>query len=422
MWRTQLLLETRGAELRRAKDAAEEASSARSRFLANMSHEVRTPLNGVLGLAELLHDTTLSSEQRGLLDALQRSGDHLLAIVDDILDFSKIGAGKLTLENVPFDLVHFIRDVSKPVEALAEVKQLRWTVECAPDLCRIVKGDPVRLRQVLGNLLGNAVKFTGAGEIRLHIDHVRAGWVRFTIIDSGIGISPEDSKKLFQEFSQADSSTTRLFGGTGLGLAISKRLADLMGGDLSVESESGTGSRFVLEIPLPASDEAITARGAREVAVALRLPPNCRILVAEDNPINRMITERFLVGTGAAVDVVQDGRAAVALHSARPYDLILMDCHMPEMDGYEATAAIRSLDNGAAAVPIIAVTASALAEDRDRCLKAGMDGHLSKPLRRNDLLQAIALALEDAAATRVACLVPARRAMRLDPVAALRAD
>lgn len=402
MVRSRLELELHGAELRRAKELAEEASSARATFLANMSHEIRTPLNGVLGLTQVLDLTSLTPEQRSLLDALRRSGDHLLAIVNDILDFSKINAGKLEIENVSFDLRTLIQDVAAPLQVVAEAKGLQWTLVFPPELFAVYQGDPVRIRQVLGNLLHNAVKFTESGEVRLVVERGQPGWMRFTVADTGIGVSAEQCKGLFRDFAQADASTTRRFGGSGLGLAISKRLADMMGGRLTVESERGKGSRFVFEIPLPRSENEknISALSAALRQPVFQLPATWRILVAEDNPINRTIAERFLAGSGAAVDTVENGRAAVALHAARPYDLILMDCHMPEMDGFEATAAIRSQGAGAD-VPIIAVTASALPEDRQRCLAAGMNGHVSKPLYRAELLEAIAHAMRERASGSV---------------------
>ena len=394
MVKSQLLLEVHGEELRRAKETAEEASSARDSFLANISHEIRTPLNGVLGLAQLLAETPLSEEQASLLDSLRSSGDHLLALVNDVLDFSKITAGKLATENVEFDLGTLLRDVAGPNAVAAEGKRLTWTVDCPRELLGWRRGDPLRIRQVLGNLLNNAVKFTAKGGVRLQVDEGGPGAIRFVVTDSGIGMTPATLGRLFGDFTQADASTTRRFGGTGLGLAISKRLTDLMAGSLSVESKCGVGSTFTLELPLPRVDAGlgVPAQAKAVEAADLRLPDSYRILIAEDNPVNRTIAERFLRGLGATVETKENGRIAVDLHAAKPYDLILMDCHMPEMDGFEATTIIRA-QAGGGDVPILAVTASALSVDRERCLKAGMDDHISKPLRRKDLLAAISATL-----------------------------
>jgi len=397
--RAQLLLEARGEELQRAKEAAEQASLIRARFMANMSHEIRTPLNGILGMAQLLGETPLKSEQQQMLRVLQRSGEDLLSIVNDVLDLSKIRAGKMAIERIPFDLETLVRDMATPVSTLAETKGLGWSLEIAPGLAGLFEGDPLRIRQVVGNLLSNAIKFTAAGKVALAVETPRPGWVSFRVCDTGIGIAPQECPKLFQDFAQADSSTTRRFGGTGLGLSISKNLADLMGGALTVKSELGRGSEFRFEIPLAHCSTPRDTGANIEPAPApeLRLPAGFRILVAEDNLVNRMIAERFLKCTGAIVEQAENGAHAVAMHAANPYDLILMDCHMPEMDGFEATAAIRAQASDASSVPIIAVTASAFAEDRERCLQAGMNDHISKPLRRGALLDTIATVVGRAA-------------------------
>jgi CheY-like chemotaxis protein len=301
----------------------------------------------------------------------------------------------MAIEHVPFDLASLAREVAAPAAAEAEAKGLRWRLDFQPGPPGACVGDPVRIRQVLANLLNNAVKFTELGEVALEVRAGRPGWVRFAVVDTGIGIAPERREELFQDFTQADASTTRRFGGTGLGLAISRRLAELMGGFLSVESEAGRGSRFFCEIPLPRRQERVgELPGQAPAGAELRLTSECRILVAEDNPINRAIITRFLARTGASVDVVETGKAAVDSHFSRPYDLILMDCHMPEMDGYEAAATIRLHSRGGD-VPIIAVTASAFNEDRERCLRAGMNDHVAKPLRREELFAAVRAALQD---------------------------
>ncbi|MGD0500356.1 MAG: ATP-binding protein [Bryobacteraceae bacterium] len=398
MFVAQLTLEAQSEDLRQARDLAEAAGSARMRFLANMSHEIRTPLNGIMGLTEVLGDTRLTLDQRQLLEDLDRSGRHLLSIVDGILDMAKVTSGKLTLENVAFDLPLLIRDVAAPAAALAEAKRVRFLVDAPPDLPPWVVGDPVRIRQVLSNLLSNAVKFTEAGEVRLAVTAPRRGWGRFDVSDTGIGLSPEQLGILFQEFHQVDSSTTRRFGGTGLGLAISQRLVEMMGGRIAVESRLGHGARFSVEIPVPPGKAALPA--AAQARGSVRLPAGLRVLVAEDNPVNQRVIERMVARTGARVDVAGNGRRAVELHSERPYDIILMDCQMPEVDGYEATALIRALPDSRSLTPILGVTANAFSEDRERCHSAGMDGHVAKPLGREALLEAMSKVLRESRARR----------------------
>jgi signal transduction histidine kinase/CheY-like chemotaxis protein len=392
----QMLLEAQSEELRAAKDAAEQASTARARFLANMSHEIRTPINGILGSAQLLAEGPLHAQQQPMMHALLRSAEDLLALVDDILDFSKMRAGKMQLECVAFDLETVVREVVTPMVALATAKGVNCRVEIAADLADSFRGDPLRIRQVLRNLLSNAIKFTPHGEICLTVESRRPGWVLFTVADTGIGIGADKLPELFQDFAQGASSTTRRFGGSGLGLAISKNLADLMQGSLTAESELGKGSRFYFEIPLPVSEPASTgihALGAALDPEGAQLPCGLRVLVAEDHAINRMIAERFLTGAGALVEQAETGKEAVALFTAHEYDVILMDCHMPEMDGFEAAAAIRSQGSRGSHIPIIAVTAGVLEEDRERCLRSGMSSHLAKPLRKEALFQAILAAL-----------------------------
>jgi signal transduction histidine kinase/ActR/RegA family two-component response regulator len=392
----QMLLEMQSEELRAAKEAAEQASSARARFLANMSHEIRTPINGILGSAQLLAEGPLDAQQQPLMHALLRSAEDLLALVNDILDFSKIRAGKMQLEFVAFELRSLVRDVVTPMIPVATAKGLNCRVEIAADLAEGFRGDPLRIRQVLRNLVSNAIKFTANGEICLTVESRRPGRVLFTVTDTGIGIGVEKLPELFRDFAQGDSSTTRRFGGSGLGLAISKNLADLMQGSLRAVSELGKGSRFYFEIPLPVCEPAsagIHALGAALNPAGAQLPSGLRVLVAEDNAINRMIAERFLTGAGALVDQAETGEEALALFAAQEYDVILMDCHMPEMDGFEAAAAIRSQGLRGSRIPIIAVTAGALEEDRERCLRSGMASHLTKPLRKEALFQAILEAL-----------------------------
>jgi signal transduction histidine kinase/ActR/RegA family two-component response regulator len=388
MFLAQLTLEEQSEDLRQARDAAQKADSAKLSFLANMSHEIRTPLNGIMGLVEVLNSCALEREQHELLADIGRSGDHLLSILNDILDMAKVTSGKLSLEQAPFDLPRLIRDTASPAAALAEARQLRFCLQWPPDLPRQVQGDSIRTRQVLSNLLSNAVKFTSSGEVGLTVKIPRPGWIRFDVSDTGIGLSSEQLPSLFQEFHQVDSSTTRKFGGTGLGLAISHRLAQLMGGRLWVESCLGEGSTFMFELPLAAAETGAGSADA-ELPLMSELSPGLRILVAEDNLINQKVTCAMVARAGAHVDIAENGRIAVERHQACPYDMILMDCQMPELDGYEATALIRALPGSASRVRIIGVTANAFAEDRDRCLRAGMDGYVAKPLSRQSLLAAM---------------------------------
>jgi len=385
MFIAHITLEVQGADLRQARDAAESAASAKMRFLANMSHEIRTPLNGILGLMEVLNEMSLTEEQRAVLDDIGRSGDHLLSIVNDILDMAKVASGKLSLEQAPFDLPRLIRDTASPAAALAEARQLRFLVQVPADLPRRVQGDPLRIRQVVSNLLGNAVKFTPSGEVCLAVQLPRPSWIRFEISDTGIGLSPEQQGSLFQEFHQVDSSPTRRFGGSGLGLAISHRLAELMGGRLWVESRLGEGSTFFFEFPLAIAETTVHATQT-EASPVSALPPGLRVLVAEDNVVNQKVMVMMLTRAGATAEIAENGRIAVERHRTSPYDMILMDCQMPELDGYETTARIRSLPGSASLVPIIGVTANAFAEDRERCLRAGMNGYAAKPLSRAALM------------------------------------
>ncbi len=391
MFVAQLTLEAQSEDLRLARDAAEEAGSAKMRFLANMSHEIRTPLNGILGLVQVLRNLPVSAEQRELLEDIALSGQHLTSIVNDVLDMAKVSSGKLLPEEVEFNLHGLIHELESPAAALAEVRRLRFAVELPPDLPRRVKGDPLRTRQVVSNLLSNAVKFTPAGEVRLTVTLPQAGWVRFEVSDTGIGLSEEQMASLFKEFHQVDSSTTRKFGGSGLGLAISRRLAELMGGRLWVDSHLGNGSRFYFELPLMA------ASAERETQPALTPPPclraGLRVLVVEDNHINQKVMLKLISQAGARVELAENGQVAIDLHQADPYDVILMDCQMPVLDGYAATSLIRALPGKPSQVPIIGVTANAFAEDRERCLHAGMNGYVAKPLSRDALLAALSQAL-----------------------------
>jgi signal transduction histidine kinase/CheY-like chemotaxis protein len=374
-------LETVNRQLAGARDQALEASRSKSQFLANMSHEIRTPMNGVLATTELVLDTGLTSEQRELISACHVSGQQLLAILNDILDLSRCESGKLVLEQVPFDLHSEVTGVMKLYHVIAQQKgvalNLRWS-EGAPEW---VRGDPTRLRQVLGNFMSNALKFTDDGSVSLTVssdsDNSARARMRFIVEDTGIGIPPETLPNLFSPFVQGDGSTTRRYGGTGLGLAICKQLVALMGGSIDVHSEPGKGSRFVVQVELERADPVrqIVDGGADRAT----LPRRLHVLVAEDNPVNQLVAQRLLERHGCSVDVVATGTAAVHRHQMEKYDLILMDCQMPELDGYEAARLIRTI-NHQDRVPIIALTAQAFPGDRERCIAAGMDDYVSKPI------------------------------------------
>jgi len=385
-------------DLEEAKAAAEAATRAKSDFLASMSHELRTPLNGVIGMTELLTATKLDAQQQEFVDACQSSGRSLLALINDILDFSKIEAGKLQLEEHEFDLVKLVEEMTTAMAFTAGRKGIGLFNRTSFTGGRTVRGDSGRLRQVLVNLVGNAIKFTEEGEVVVRVKPVEDGekekLIRFEVSDTGIGIAPDVVQTLFESFSQADTSTTRKYGGTGLGLAISRRLAELMGGRMGVESEVGRGSTFWFEVPL------VPCRGGNLVDLEAEERPQPvsglagkRVLLAEDNRINRLFAGHVLKEAGMECDCVVNGKEALAAVRSHAYDLILMDCQMPEMDGFEATRAIRHMERDgelAGNVTIIALTANAIRGDRDQCLEAGMDDYLSKPFAAEQLIRLIA--------------------------------
>ncbi len=385
-------IEERTTELRLARDAAFKAAQVKSEFLANMSHEIRTPMNAVLGTVAMLMDTELQTEQRSLAETIERSGRDLLTIINDILDFSKLEAGKLRVESIPFDLHDTIENVISLLNAKAEAKQIRLRMKIAEGTPREVIGDPGRLRQVLTNLIDNAIKFTLEGFVMVHVSPKPGPPgvhpVTITVRDSGIGMTPAQLDNVFEKFTQADTSTTRRFGGTGLGLTICRQLTELMGGGISATSEFGAGSTFTLTFPFKTPD---TAGPAAAVASTLPTRLSGRVLLAEDYPANQKIARWMLERLGLHVTIAQDGKEVLAkLASEGPFDVILMDCQMPEMDGYEATKAIRTGNEAVAQLPIIAMTAAALASDRDRCLASGMNDYISKPVQQGDLARTLA--------------------------------
>jgi signal transduction histidine kinase/CheY-like chemotaxis protein len=385
--KTKSDLENAKKEAESSAETANKATKAKSEFLANMSHEIRTPLNGVIGMAEILTKTELNEKQKECVEDLAFSSNLLLSIINDILDFSKIEAGKLELESAPFNLKSMTKKLCRILRYQASKKGLKLNCEYSDDCPEFVVGDSVRIRQIFMNLVSNSIKFTQKGEITVKLDPLEftksKTTLQISVRDTGIGIAEDNIGKIFDKFTQADTSTTRKYGGTGLGLPISKLLIEKMGGEISVKSKTGEGTEFIFSIPFENADGKYFEESTEELKIFWEKQP--KVMLVEDNFVNQRVAMTHIEASGCLVDLAENGLDALTKFRENSYDIIFMDVQMPVMDGFEATRILRRIEEGKTKTPIVAMTAGASSDGKDECLEAGMDDYLSKPVNRFDL-------------------------------------